>query len=241
MTQPTEFGARTDHFNLLTGALADIMEVVDSSSDPVSLSREDARDRFGDIAAAAWHGNTAWGLEEVMTQYVIKSGSVDTDTFKLGLLIADAPRVLALTFELATSNDAWPLITLNGLKGVEAITAPTGHLNTFTLPAITIIGAKFAQLLDFTVAATCDVTASSFSASIDQAQQEDGLGEPIAHGMSGGIMTVEATLQKIDGVLGWTPGGDWTETKKPGTSEGQASWHEGTASMERILERDESE
>jgi len=51
----SQFGALIDHFSMAT----DDLILVDAKSEDDALSRADAQDENGDIAAATWFGNTA--------------------------------------------------------------------------------------------------------------------------------------------------------------------------------------
>ena len=101
-------------------------------------------------------------------------------------------------------------------------------------------GAKRAQLLDFTIDAGSRLTGSGISATVDLAQTEDGEGEPVAHGISGGILTQTADLVRVTAAPAWTQGATWTETQTPGVDGGQAAYHTGSGAAEKILTRDAS-
>lgn len=230
------FGGRTDPFGIATSDLI----LQESSEETDALSRADAQDENGDIAASTWHGNTEGALKTISATYLLKSGALELDTLKLGE-ITGTPNVVRETIEASTENGDWPKITVSGKSGTQTITAPDGFLNTFTLPKITLTGAKRAQLISFTTAEGCRLTGSSLSASVDLAQVEDGLGEPAAHGLSGGIAEISADFVAVTTAPGWTVTGDFTETQPPGDSEGQAAYHTGSGKAEMVLERDTGE
>jgi hypothetical protein len=237
------FGAYTDHFGILAitsggGTLADVLEITAASKTPDPMSRAEAANEDGDPVAATWYGNTAGELYDASNTFVCKSGSFDLSVIQGGEL--EAGKVVT-GIEIGTSNDGWPTITVNGKIGAETIVAPSGYLNTWTLPAITITGAKRAQLLDFTVGATCALTASGLTASLDLAQQEDGEGEPVAHGISGGLLTQTAELVRVTAAPSWTKGATWEETQAPGEDQGQAAYHTASAAAEKLWSRDASE
>jgi hypothetical protein len=235
------FGALTDHF-ALTGVgnvFETIGELVDSSETPVSQNRADAQDESGDIAASAWHGNTAGELSEVSCTYAVKSGTLDTSDLQCGEITVGTDKIVITGIEISTSNGEWPQVTVSGTKGTEAITAPTGKLNTYTLPAINVLGMKLAQPLGFTVG-NGKLTGSSLSAAVELAQQEDGGGEPVAHGVSGGTIEISADFVRITDAPGWTVSIDYTETQSPSLVEGQAAWHTSTGTAAGTLERDDA-
>lgn len=234
------FGALTDHFSILSivdgsGTLGDILELIASPKTPDPMSRADALDENGDTAASTWYGNTAKALFEASSTFTVKSGTLDTALLKLGEL---ATGVVVTGIDGGTDSGGWPTITVKGKLGTEAIVAPSGKLNTWTLPSWSIVGSKRAQTIDFSVGAGCKCTSSGFSASIELAQTEDGLGEPAAHGVSGGVCTLSANIQAVTAEPAWTLSGNWTETQAPGADEGQAAYHTGSGAAEQILERD---
>jgi hypothetical protein len=235
-----DFGALTDHFDILSttsgaGTLGDVLTLTDSKKTPQSMSRAEAKNEDGDPIAATWYGNSAGELFDASSTFVCKTGSFSTAVLKLGEL---AVGEVVTGIEIGTSNDGWPEITVTGTLGTETIVAPSGKLNTWTLPAITITAAKRAQLLDFTIDAACRLTASGLSAQVELAQAEDGLGEPVAHGLSGGLLTQTAELVRITGACAWTKGVTFTETQAPGADEGQAAYHTASAAAEKLLTRD---
>ena len=224
------FGAYTDHFGLESSDLV----VVDCSKVPRPLSRDDAEDENGDLAKATWFGNTAGEIYDVSTTYELKSGTLDLSTLFLGELSSG---VFAASMVPSTGNKLLPRIVVTGVLGIEDIVAPTGYTNTFAMPAITLTAIKQAQLLDFTVDAGCRLTGSSISASVDLAEFPDGVGEPHAHGVSGGIATLDADFVRITAACAWTPGTIWDETQAPGEEEGQNTHHTGKGTAEAILTR----
>ena len=238
-----DFGALTDHFGILAlthgeGTMNDILKLVDSSKTPVAMSRGDAQDENLDIAAATWFGNTAGTLFEASSTFALVSGSLPLSEMEIGELVATK---IVASFEITTSNGGWPQITFSGRTGTGAVVAPASLLNTWTLPAITITAIKQAQLIGFTVGATCRLTGSGFGITCDIAQQDDGLGEPAAHGVSGAIATVTAELVRVTGACEWAlTFSGLTETQAPGATEGQAAYHTASAAAELVVARDAS-
>jgi hypothetical protein len=234
------FGAYTDHFGILArlagagpATLADVLEVTAADKTPDPMSRAAAMNECNDPVAATWYGNTAGLLFDASNTYVVKSGTLNLEDIQAGEV---AVGVFIGNIEVGTSNDGWPQIVVSGRLGFEAIvsTKPT----TWTLPDITILGKKCAQLLDFTVGATCRMTASSLNASVDPAQVEDGEGEPAAQGVSGGLLTLGVDMVYVTGLCTWTPGLDWTESQGPGNEESQAAYNTTSAEAQQIWVRD---
>jgi len=235
----SNFGALTDHFGLASSDLI----LVDSSETIIEQSRADAMDENGDIAATTFYGNSTQDMREVSCTYALKSGSLNINTIKLGAL-ASAPTVLRESLEVSTSNSEWPQITVSGRKNIVAITAPTGKLNTFTLPSLTVVGRKIAQVCFFTTGSGCRLTGSSVEASVEVAQQDNGLGEPIAHGVSGGQGTFSGEFVRVTAAPSWsvvTTGNTsfgLTQTQAPGIEQGQAEFHTGTGTGAFTILRD---
>jgi len=237
ISKATSFGALTDHFAILetvhdAGTLADIMVLVASSKVPRAKTRADAQDANEDIAASAYSGNDAGAIYEVSSTYALKSGTLDLSDLVIGEL---AVQIMAESLGLTTANGGWPQITVAGFLGLQTITAPTSFTNQFTLPAISVIGMKQAQVLGFTVSAG-RLTGSGITFNCSMAEQLDGVGEPAAHGVSGGTGEVTADFVRIDETPAWAlaavlaDSGDAAVfmaevTQDPGEDQGQAAWH----------------
>ncbi|MFA5423473.1 MAG: hypothetical protein WC374_06400 [Phycisphaerae bacterium] len=232
ISKATSFGALTDHFSLLTGALADIAVLVASSKVPRAQARADAMDANEDIAASAYSGNSSEAIFEASCTYALKSGTLDISDLVIGELAA---QVFAESLELTTANGGWPQITVAGYLGLQTIVAPSGYTNQYTLPAISVLGMKQAQLLGFTVT-TGRLTGSKIGFKCTMAEQLDGVGEPAAHGVSGGTGDLTADFVRIDSAPTWALAAVLADsgagavfmaevTQDPGAEEGQAAWH----------------
>ena len=229
----TNFGALTDHFSL---ASADMIVVGPCPKTPVALSKADAIDDNGDPAAATWYGAT--DIYDVSVTYALISNTLNLNTLDIGELTVGT---VASSIAANTANGAWPQITVTGRTGLDTITAPTGFLNTWSLPEITLTGIKAAQLLGFTVEAG-KLSGSTATFSCDIAEQTNGLGMPVAHGVSGatGEVTAEFT-NTADAQPAWTVSlAGLTETQAPSTDEPQAAYHTSSAAAEMIISRDAS-
>ncbi len=240
----SNLGARTDHFGLATADLV----LIESSEDPVAQNRVDAPDENGDIAASAYHGNSTQDMREVSCTYSLKSGTLNLNTIKMGVLAA-APTVARNSIEVSTVNGSeCPKFVLSGRKNIITPIAPTGKLNSFVLPSVEISAVKAAQQLLFATGAGCRLTSSRISASVELSEQQDGVGEPVAHGVSGGTGEISADFVRITAAPSWTVNAGSpneafgiTETKAPGTAEGQATWHTGTGSAAFTVLRESAE
>ena len=230
----SNFGALTDHFGF---ADADLI-LVDSSKVPAEQSRTDAQDHNNDIAATNFHGNTAGTLFDISCTYALKSGTKNLNTLKLGEITAGT---IAESFEAVTGGGQWPQITFEGKMGCQPVTAPSGKANTFTLPDLVLTGIKAAQPMGFTVAQG-RLTGCTMEASIEIAQQNDGVGEPAAHGVSGGTGTVSAEFVRVDSnAPAWTVTAAWlTQQQAPGIEQPQAAHHTASASAGFTLTRDDA-
>jgi hypothetical protein len=236
------FGAYTDHFGILlrlAGAgpatLADVLVVTAADKTPDPMSRGEAMNDCGDPVAATWYGNTAGLLFDVTNTYVVKTGTLNLEDLQGGEV---AVGVFIGNIDVGTSNDGWPQITVTGKLGAEAMVHT--DLGTWTMPTIAVLGKKCAQVLDFTVDAGCRLTGSGLTATVDLAQQEDGEGEPVAHGVSGGLLTITADMVYVTAACAWTPAVAWTESQAPGDSQGQAAYGTASAAAEQIWVRDET-
>jgi len=249
ITKATSYGALTDHFSILTivhgaGTLANILKLVDSSATPRTQNRADALDENEDVTASAFYGNTAGEIEEISSTFALVADELDLSDLTIGELTAG---IVAESLEVKTSNSTWPQITITGYKGLETIIAPTGKLNTFTLPAITVKGMKQAQVLGFTVA-TGRLTGSGISFKCTMAEQQDGVGEPAAHGASGATGEVTAEFVDVSGAPTWAIAAVLADsaaaglfmgevTQVPGATEPQAAWHTASGKIEFICPR----
>ena len=235
-----DFGALTDHFGILAivdgaGTLGDHLKLVASSKVPMADSRANAMDENNDIAASAYYG--AGSLFAASGTFDLVSGDLDTELLKLGEVAANK---CAVSMVITTSNNGWPRLVVSGTLGTETMVAPSASLlNKFTLPAYDIIARKQAQAIGFTTGVGCKLTGSSLNCAINLAQAEDGLGEPSAHAVDGGTVTVTADFVRVSAAVSWTVNGaGLTETQVPGADEGQAAYHTGSGAAQGTLTRD---
>jgi len=231
----SNFGALTNHFSdLINLTSITALKLISSTKTAVAKSRADANDAENDVAAATWFGAT--DIFDITCEYALVSGTLNLNTLKLGEIAAGTA---VSSISAATSNTDWPRITLTGRSGLETMVAPATKANTFTLPSITLTGAKRAQAIGFTVGADGRLTSCSFEASAEIAEVADGLGAPAAHGISGAIGTVSAEFVRVTGAPAWTLTlSGLTSTQEPGASEGQAAYHTASASAEIVIARD---
>ena len=224
------FGANTDHFGLLAEGevFETIGELVDSSKVPVAQSRADALDENGDIADNAWHGNTAVDLYEASCTYAVKSGTLACADLVLGQKSAG---IVITSIEVATSNGAWPQVKVSGILGSAALE----QVKTWPMPTADVLGQKQAQALGCAVT-TGSLTDSSMSGSCDFARQDDGLGEPVAYGVSGAMASSSSSaVGASDATPVLAAAAGWTLSQPTGIVEPQAAWNTASISTEQRL------
>lgn len=235
-----DFGALTDHFGILAlthdgGTMADVLELVDSSKVPIAKSRADAQDESGDVAASTYYGNAAGALYTASSTFRLKSGTISLNEFTIGEL---ATGKVVNDVEASTANSQWPEIKFDGILGTPAIQAPTGKEAFATLPDIDIVGAKLAQVMDFTVGAGGRLTGCTFKASATLDQANDGMGEPVAYAISFSPATVSAEFVRVTAQPAWTVSSPLVETSAPSTVEPEAAYHTSSAEGEIPITRD---
>ena len=220
------FGALTDHFNLA----ASVGRLVDSSKTPVANSRADALDENGDIADAAWYGNTDGDLYEASCTYQVDKNDVTVATvLKLGEL---STGVVVTSIEISTSNGDWPRVTVSGTLGTGALE----QSKPYAMPTGTVAAKKQAQIIAGITLTSGKLTSASLSASCDLVTATDGEGEPVAHGVSGAVATATAEAVAVTAespVLAADTG--WNITTGSALNAPQAAWPTGSISVETTL------
>ncbi len=244
-----KFGASTneDYFGILalasTGAgttLADCLTITDAGDDPDEKTEADATDEKGDIAGRALHGNDGFTLRTASSVFFVKGAFKLADLY-LGQLASATDRIIESIVISSDNGGELPKVTINGKLGAQAITPPTGFLSEFTLPAITVNPIMMAQNYGlFTVALNTALQSATLNLAIDAPQQNDGMGEPAAHGARAGNATLEANILGVTADPGWTlvdTIAEFAENKKPGKASGQAAWWDGTGGASLVLNR----
>lgn len=220
----TGFGGKTDHFGFATTDLI----LQESSKVPRAPNEANALDANGDVAVTKLYGNAAGTIFDVSCTYLLKSGTLDLSTLSVGEL---STGVFVGSIEAATSNGDWPKITVSGALGYAAFQAPTGKTAKAAMPAITLVGGKFAQLMGFTVAGGA-LNDCSISATCDIAEATDGEGEPVAYAASFPNAQVTANGVYTSAAFAWmvtAPGIGLIEKQAESTVEPQAAWQTSTA------------
>jgi hypothetical protein len=223
------FGDPTDHFGLAT---ADLI-LIDSDDAPVADSRVDAIDGIGDIADKAYTG--AGAIRDVKCIYSLIGNSLDLSTLFLGELSA-GKIVSGITATPAAG--ACPRIEVTGQLGNEAVVAPSGFLNKWKLPAITLTPLMAAVPMGFTVT-TGKLQTVSLTASCNIAQDTGADGDPVAHGVSGASAQVQCTLTATSAAVpAIAAAAGWTIMQPISTTEPQANWRTGSATLDIVLSRE---
>lgn len=222
----SNFGATTDHWGLaVTGEFI----VVESSKIPVSNSRADATDENGDIADAAWYGNTDGELFDASVTYALIGGTgIPAGALKIGQI--ETGKVVTST-EISTSNDGWPQVTISGIIGSGALEQD----KAYAIPDPAVLPRKQAQVCGAVAVTTGKLTSCSLTATCDWAQQDNGTGGPAAFGVGGGMLSATAEAVGISTeapVLAAASG--WTELNGTGIDEGQAAWHTCSITVEKV-------
>jgi hypothetical protein len=232
------WGARTDHFGVMAmSGMSGKLKLLSAPNEPDAQTASDAQNASGDIVDWVAHGNTGGALKEASTEFLVIA-SFNINLIKLGEITGTPNKVITAIAVSTQNGGGGTKVTVSGKVGTQAIVKPTGFHNTYTLPSITIGEGFVAQELEFTITEG-RLLSSSLNASISLAQENDGLGEPAAHGLSGGELTVEATIGALEDACAWTVDlADAEEMKAPGASEGQADWEQTTASYRYVIARD---
>lgn len=237
-----DFGALTDHFGILAivdgdGTLGDILKLQDSENGPIPEDRADATDESGDIVASTYFGNDGGTIKDATSKFVVKSGTLDTALLKIGEV---ATGKVIESISIDTNNKGWPTIEVKGKLGTPAFQAPTGKTASATLPSFDIKGAKLAQPISFTYGVGCRLTSCKMTASGKIEDVKDGMGEPVAYGISFEVVEVAAEFQRVSAEPTWTVTSPMIEKQKPTTKEPSAEYHTSSASGEMPLARDDT-
>jgi hypothetical protein len=224
----SNFGALTDHFGFADANLV----LISSSKTPPAKTRKEASDEAGDFAAITHSGGA--GTFDAECVYSLVSGTLDLADLVLGE-IEEGKATGSIV--VATDAGAFPTITVTGKLGTEKMCAPDGKKASYTIPAQIIKGCKLAQAVGFTVSKG-NLTSCTVTLECDIVEQEDGAGEPAAHGVGGGVMTVQAEFVRASAdAPAWTPSLGFAESQALGVDEPQADYHTASGALAKALER----
>jgi hypothetical protein len=212
------FSVGVDHFGLATADL----QLIESNNTPLPQTRETATDEDDNFVDEDQYDGAA--AEAVECLYELQSSTLNLNTLLLGHITNGGDELCAENITVTTSNGEWPKIRVAGYKDVTDF----ANWKDVVLPSITISGKKQAQLLDFTVGATCKLTSSQLAASAELSFTRDSAGDVSAMGFSGGEVTISGEAVEITGAVTWTPATTYIETQPPGANSTNITWATGT-------------
>ena len=217
-----------DHFGLAT---AD-MVLIDSNTTPIPISIESARDEENNIAGqGTYEGGPAVGCE---CTYRLLGTSLDLSTLKIGYIFNDPTHTAATVVDVSTSATDWPLIKYTGFTGILNY----ANMPTFTLPEVTILGKRLAQVMDFTLGANCKLQSSNLNVVCAMAHALGTDGTVGGNALDGCEATISMEAVEISAAVSWTPDAAYEETQAPGASGGNIAWGKGSASMVKFITKD---
>ena len=220
------FGHDTDHWGLADTNL----KLQSSKKVPRPKQIAEARDSYNNIAAQAFYGTVT--VFDVECVYKLKGGTKELNTLKLGASDTAGAKVRT-AIDVGTFQNDWPEFTVKGIHGaVGAVTSPK-----FTLPAITITGAKKAQAIGFALTEG-KLTGSSLSASAELAEVLDSAGDVAAHGLSGANVEVAGDAVEIDTAVAVTFDTGFTEVQGAGADKTNTAYGTTSFSAARFLTKD---
>lgn len=236
---PSRFGPQTDHFGTLTAAGEGVLEQLSGSEEKFEKSVSAPTDENGDPVEQTVYGHAAT-MKTVTDEFLVLPGqTLDLSNLALGEVgVGEVVTGLKLT----TDPSGNPKLSVTGRVGCIAVTAPTGKLNTWTLPSITVSGKCVAQPLAGEAAgANCRLIATEVDFQIQFIEEMDGVGVPCVHGVQGGTGSLTATIRGITATPSWTAptATGWVETKAPGDDGPQSDYPTGTGTASIILARDD--
>lgn len=222
------FNSQTDYFGLASASLI----CIESNTTPIPKSVEYAKDEDGyNVADGSYEAGPAVAVENT---YELQSATLNLNTIALGYLLNGATKMVIEKVAATTGNNQWPQLVVSGYTDVINETT----MPTFTLPSVTLTGIKQAQGLDFTVGASCRLTASNLDAecTLDHTLADDTTVG--AMGISGATVSIGCTATEIDGVVTWTPDAAYEETQAPNAANGNINFGSASATAERFLAAD---
>lgn len=224
------------------GTLSTVLKIKPTTRTPIAKGPSVANDEYGDIAAKSVFG-AATTMFDATSEFEVIGTLLLSDLF-LGATATTGTNITAISVK--TSNGGWPVLSITGNVGKTLESAPTGYLNKWALPAISIEGRKVAQNfggggsgeLGFTTEADCKCTGSGLDFTVNFSETTDGEGLPVAfsiHGADGSMSADFVAYADLDGFLQpWTldtaAGFLWHNLANPGTSKAPNEYWTGSAS-----------
>jgi len=250
MADVTPFAVKStdDIFGILAltlgaGTMADVLKIKPTSRTPIAKASAMAKDEYGDVAAKSVYGAPTT-MFEATSEFELTSGTLTLASLFLGQCATAGTFITGISIK--TSNGSWPTISFTGRVGQTLEEAPTGFLNKWALPAISVLGRKLAQEfgaggaggMGFTTEADCKCTGSGLDFTVELAETVDGEGVPCAFSLAGadGSMSADfvavAPLEEFlqPWTLDATTGFLWFNLANPGTSKSPNEYWTGSAS-----------
>jgi hypothetical protein len=229
------------------GTLADVLKIKGSTRTPIAKATAQALDEYGDIAAKSVPYGAATTMFEATSEFEVVSGTLDLSKLFLGVTATSGINITGVSIK--TSNGAWPTVSITGNVGKVLEAAPTGKLNKWALPAISVVNRKVAQdfggggsaELGFDAPTGCKTTGSGLDFTVNFSETTDGEGLPVAfsiHGADGSMNADFVAVAEITTPNSFLPvwtvdvaaGFLWANLANPATAKTPNEYWTGSAS-----------
>lgn len=217
MADVTPWGVKStdDIFGLLAlvvggGTLADVAKITGASRTPIAKSESLGNDDYSDIVAKTVYGAPTT-MFEATQELELFTGSLDLSILFLGQCATAGTWISAI--DIKTSNGGCPTLSFTGRVGQTLEDAPTGKLNKWFLPAITVNGRKQAQNfgggsaagLGFTVDADTRCTGSGLNFTLNSSECVNGEGVPVSFSIFGANGSLSGDINGVAALDAYLP------------------------------------
>jgi len=225
------------------GTLATILKIKGSTRTPIAKGTAQALDEYGDISAKSVFG-AATTMYEATSEFEVTSGTLSLALLYLGATGTSGTNITGVSIK--TSNGGWPTVSITGNVGKVLEAAPTGKLNKWALPAISVVGRKVAQdfggggagELGFDAPADTKITGSGIDFTVNFSETVDGEGLPVAFSIHGADGSMSADFVAVADLaqflqpwtLDATTGYLWDNLANPATAKSPNEYWTGSAS-----------
>jgi len=225
------------------GTLATILKIKGSTRTPIAKATSIASDEYGDVVSKQVYGN-ATTMYEATSEFEVTSGTLSLALLFLGATATSGTNITGVSIK--TSNGGWPTVSITGNVGKVLEAAPTGKLNKWALPAISVVGRKVAQEfggggaggLGFSTEADCKCTGSGLDFTVNFSETPDGEGLPVAFSIHGADGSMSADFVAVADLaqflqpwtLDATAGYLWDNIANPSTAKSPNEYWTGSAS-----------